>query len=153
MSPAGLSHGRLKEDAGFSLIELLVVMLVIGILAAIAIPNFVGQKTKAVDVQAKEMARTAETTAETVATENDGSYEHVTREELHSVEPSLGLEAENGGAYLSGVTHGEQEYSVTATASNGDEYTISKSASGEVSRSCFSPISKTGCAGAESSSW
>ena len=48
-------------------------ILIIGILAAIAIPSFLNQKSKANDAQAKELARTAQTTAETIATDNNGS--------------------------------------------------------------------------------
>ena len=57
---------RSADEGGFTLIELLVVILIIGILAAIAIPSFLSQKSKATASQAKELARTAETTAETV---------------------------------------------------------------------------------------
>src|SRR5216684_238964 len=63
---------RSKDEGGFTLIELLVVILIIGILAAIAIPSFLNQKTKATDASAKELARTAQTAAETYATDHHG---------------------------------------------------------------------------------
>jgi len=133
--------------------ELLVVILIIGILAAIAIPSLLGSKQKAVDVQAKALVRSAATASEAIATGHDGSYESVTPAELNKQEPAIRITAATNDAYLSAASGTASSYAVTATATNGDEYTITRDSAGAVTRQCVSPTSKTGCAGGETSSW
>src|SRR3981081_617560 len=92
---------RSKDEGGFTLIELLVVILIIGILAAIAIPSFLSQKSKATDSSAKELARTAQTTGEPFATDHNGSYAGLNTTEENKYEPSIVTAAGNNNAYLS----------------------------------------------------
>ncbi len=146
---AGQAASLGSED-GFSLIELFVVCLIIGVLCAIAIPAFLSQSSKAKDASAKELVRTAQTTAESLAAEHEGSYKTVTAEELHNAEPTIATE---GGehAYLSAATGGANEYSVTATATDGDELTITRSSSGDIKRTCHS--TKGNCSEGSTGSW
>ena len=139
---------RSRDEGGFTLIELLVVILIIGILAAIAIPSFLSQKGKASDSSAKELARTAETTAETYATDHGGNYEGMTAALLKSYEPTIQTEEGKGNAYLSAVTveTGNLGYIVTAKATDNHTFSIEKKATGEVLRTC-TPTGKTGSEG------
>jgi type IV pilus assembly protein PilA len=80
---------RTQSESGFTLVELLVVMLIIGLLAAIAIPAFFNQRDKANDASAKESARTAQTAMETYSTDNSGSYVGADGTDLRTIEGVL----------------------------------------------------------------
>src|ERR1700757_4887809 len=88
-------RNRAEDEKGFTLIELLVVILIIGILAAIAIPSFLNQKSKATDASAKELARTAQTASETYATDHNGSYTGLTQAALQTIEPTIQIASGN----------------------------------------------------------
>jgi prepilin-type N-terminal cleavage/methylation domain-containing protein len=152
---------RSSDEGGFTLIELLVVILIIGILAAIAIPSFLNQKSKAYDASAKEMARTAQTAAETFATDHNGEYTGISPTVLHEYEVSIPATeaAAKGGAWLEEAKVGAgapTEFKVVAVAANTkDKFVITRKSTGEVERECKVGVSgaKTCPGAAESSSW
>jgi type IV pilus assembly protein PilA len=148
---------RASEEGGFTLIELLVVILIIGILAAIAIPSFLSQKSKATDASAKELARTAQTTAETYATDHGGNYAGMTIAELQAYEKTIASCPNTSNACLSAATpegSGNEAYTVTATANDTHTFSIKRLANGTTERTC-TPTGKTGSegGGCQNSSW
>lgn len=85
---------RLHDDEdGFTLIELMVVVLIIAILIAIAIPTFLGVQNRAKDRAAQSDLRNALTAAKTVATDDSGEFDTVDLNALKAAEGSLGFTA------------------------------------------------------------
>lgn len=76
------------NQRGFTFVELLIVTIMIGLLAAIAIPAFLGQREKAEGAQAQSLLRSGATTLETVATDTQ-SYALITPAALSAEEPNV----------------------------------------------------------------
>jgi type IV pilus assembly protein PilA len=140
------------NERGFTLIELLVVILIIGILAAIAIPSFLNQKSKASDASAKELAHTAQIAIETCATDNNGLYATncASPAKLQGYEATIAIGSGGGNAYLSNVQvpspfSSGNSYTVTTTSTTGDTYQITRTSTGSILRTCTNATGQTAC--------
>ena len=96
------------------------------------------------DASAKELARSAQTTAETITTDNNGSYLSVTPATINSYEPSIPTASGNNNAYLSSAAGTATTFTVVATSTNGDAFTIVNSG-GVVTRTCTPVKVNGGC--------
>jgi type IV pilus assembly protein PilA len=134
---------RARGQEGFTLIELLVVILIIGILAAVAIPTFLSQTSKANDSNLQSALSTVQTTESTYATSNGGNYT-ASQSALTAIEPSLSTPWSTYHLTVSTTATG---FSVTGTSnsSQGGTFTLAYDGSnGQVTKSC-NQSNKGGC--------
>lgn len=130
-------HAHIRPERGFSLIELLIVVLILGILATIALPAFLGEQDRGLDADAKANTRNVVASVESCYTETKSYDTCDTLPELQAMDTTPGVELTDTATQKKGavaVTATDETYTVTAYSKSDNTFVVAKASDGTSTR-------------------
>ena len=107
-----------QKNQGFTLIELMIVVVIIGILAAIAIPNYVSMQDRARESSVKGNAHAGQLYAEDYAVQHNGTYPA----DLDTLNATIDNPIDAATAAFGGTAAGQCNYALNSGVYTIDAY-------------------------------
>ena len=117
---------RFHNRKGFTLIELMIVVVIIGILAALAIPRFMKSTTKAKQSECKQILKQIYTMQHTYRQANNGYGDNgvTVNAGAGGTFPNIGVDIQTSAIYTYTIAAGANTFTATATANLDDDATV-----------------------------